>query len=77
MVRFDVTYLGKLATFLLMFAIPGFMLGGSDFPGHTGFQLASWILGIPGLVLSYWTALGYVPEIRRGIAAGRAPRLPA
>jgi cardiolipin synthase len=27
--RFDVTLLGKAATFLLMFAIPGFMLGSS------------------------------------------------
>ena len=27
MKRFDVTWLGKLATFLLMFAFPGFMLG--------------------------------------------------
>ncbi len=33
MKRFDVTWLGKLATFLLMFALPGFMLGASDFPG--------------------------------------------
>jgi cardiolipin synthase len=77
MPRFDVTWLGKTATFLLMFAIPGFVLGGSDFPGHTGFQVVSWILGIPGLVLSYWTGLGYVPEIRRGIAAGRAARVSA
>ena len=37
--RFDVTWWGKLATFLLMFAIPGFMLGGTDFPGHTLFQV--------------------------------------
>ena len=34
MKRFDVTWLGKLATFLLMFAFPGFMLGSSTFPGH-------------------------------------------
>ena len=26
MVRFDVTFLGKLATFLLMFAVPGFLM---------------------------------------------------
>lgn len=74
MQRFDVTRWGKLATFLLMFAIPGFMLGGSDFPGHTGFQVASWILGIPGLVLSWATAVAYVPKIRAGVAAGRAGR---
>jgi cardiolipin synthase (CMP-forming) len=71
MQRFDVTYWGKLATFLLMFAIPGFMLGSSDFPGHTGFLVASWIIGIPGLALSYYTAVAYVPSIRAGVAAGR------
>jgi cardiolipin synthase len=77
MTRFDVTWLGKTATFLLMFAIPGFVLGSSDFPGHTGFLVVSWVLGIPGLVLSYWTAVGYVPEIRRGVASGRAARVSA
>jgi cardiolipin synthase len=77
MARFDVTWLGKTATFLLMFAIPGFVLGASDFPGHAGFQVVAWVLGIPGLVLSYWTAVGYVPEIRRGVAAGRAARVSA
>jgi cardiolipin synthase len=74
MKRFDVTFQGKLATFLLMFAVPGFMLGASDFPGNSGFQIASWILGIPGLVLSYWTAISYIPTIRASILAGRAPQ---
>jgi cardiolipin synthase len=74
MERFDVTYWGKLATFLLMFAIPGFMLGDADSGsfGQRGFLIASWILVIPGLALSYWTAIQYVPKIRAGIAAGRA-----
>jgi cardiolipin synthase len=74
MPRIDVTWWGKLATFLLMFAVPGFLIGGSDFSGHGGFQVASWILGIPGLVLSYLTALAYVPKVRDAIAASkRAP----
>jgi cardiolipin synthase (CMP-forming) len=77
MQRFDVTYLGKLATFLLMFAFPGFLLGASDFPGNNGFQLASWILGIPGLVLSYYTAILYVPKIRENLRAGRSKRAAA
>jgi len=77
MTRFDVTWLGKTATFLLMFAIPGFVLGSSDFPGHGGFLVVAWVLGIPGLALSYWTAVGYVPEIRRGVASGRAARVSA
>lgn len=72
MARFDVSYWGKVATFLLMFAVPGFMIGSSDFPGHTGFQIASWILGVPGLVLSWMTAAAYVPQVRQAIAAGRA-----
>lgn len=71
MQRFDVTWWGKAATFLLMFAIPGFMLGSSDFPGHQGFQVASWVLGIPGLGLSYYTAASYVPMIAAGVQAGR------
>jgi cardiolipin synthase (CMP-forming) len=71
MPRFDVSWWGKLATFLLMFAVPGFMLGSSDFPGNSGFQIAAWIVGIPGLVLSWVTAVAYVPRVRAAIAAGR------
>ena len=71
MKRFDVTYWGKLATFLLMFTFPGFMLGASDFPGARGFQLASWILGLPGLALSYYTAAAYVPVIATHVRTGR------
>jgi cardiolipin synthase len=73
MERFDVTWWGKTATFLLMFAIPGFMLGDSDFFLHTAFLVASWVLAAPGLVLSYYTAVAYVPVIRRSLRAARAP----
>ena len=69
--RFDVTFRGKLATALLMFAIPAFMLGSTDFPLSTGFQIAGWVLGLPGLVLSYATAIAYIPLIREGVRAGR------
>lgn len=71
MQRFDVTWWGKTATFLLMFAFPGFMLGASDFPGHAAFQVAAWVVGIPGLVLSYYTGVAYIPSIRAGVRAGR------
>jgi cardiolipin synthase (CMP-forming) len=73
MKRFDVTWWGKLATFLLMFAFPGFMLGATTFPLHQGFLAAAWILGIPGLVLSYYTAIAYIPTIRRSLREGRTP----
>ena len=69
--RFDVTWWGKTATFLLMFAIPGFMIGASDFTAHRAFLVAAWILAVPGLALSYYTGLAYVPTIRASIKAGR------
>jgi len=71
MKRFDVTRWGKRATFLLMFAVPAFMLGASTFPGHRAFQIAGWILGIPGLILSYYTAVAYIPTIRAALREGR------
>jgi cardiolipin synthase (CMP-forming) len=72
MERFDVTYWGKLATFLLMFAFPGFMLGATDFPAHQFFLAVAWIMGIPGLVLSLYTAIAYVPMIRSHLHARHA-----
>ncbi len=71
MARFDVTWLGKTATFLLMFAFPGFMLGASDFPGARGFEIAAWLCGIPGLALSYYTAVTYVPVIASHVRRGQ------
>lgn len=74
MPRFDVTYLGKLATFLLMFAVPGFLVGNSDIAGADAFLIASWLVGIPGLILSYWTGIAYIPQVRRAVASGAAAR---
>jgi cardiolipin synthase len=71
MQRFDVTYLGKWATFLLMFAFPGFVMGESTMVGDEFFTVASWIIGPVGLALSWYTAFKYLPEIRRALAAGR------
>jgi hypothetical protein len=34
----------------------------------------AWLTGIPGLALSYWTGISYIPQVRKGIAAGRAHR---
>lgn len=72
MKRFDVTWWGKTATFGMMFAIPGFMIGHSDLTGHTAFEIAAWILGIPSLILSYWVAINYIPTLRAGVRDGRA-----
>lgn len=71
MERFDVTWWGKTATFLLMFSVPGFLMANSTAPITLFWQIAAWGFGIPGLVLSYYTAIAYVPRIRDGIRAGR------
>jgi cardiolipin synthase len=74
--RIDVTWWGKVATFLLMFAVPGFLIGSSTAALADLFQFVSWCLGIPGLVISYYTALRYVPEVRRRISEKRAAGVP-
>ncbi len=57
MQRFDVTWWGKTATFLLMFAVPGFLMAESSIGIAGGFEVAAWCFAIPGLVLSYYTAV--------------------
>jgi cardiolipin synthase len=75
MKRFDVTWLGKLDTFVLMFAVPGFLLGSAfDFPGHRIFYVFSYIIGIPALVLSYYVAIAYIPTLRANLRDGRSDR---
>jgi cardiolipin synthase len=72
--RIDVTWWGKTATFLLMFAVPGFLLGSSGIAIAGWFEAAAWILGIPGLVLSLWTGFAYIPKVRANIEIVRAER---
>ena len=74
MKRFDVTWWGKMATFLLMFAIPGLLLGQSDFRYKLPFQIGGWACAVPGLLISYWTAFTYIPVIRTNLREGRAER---
>jgi cardiolipin synthase (CMP-forming) len=71
MERFDVTWWGKTATFLLMFAVPGFLMGHSSIPIDEAFTVAAWCFGIPGLILSYYTGIAYIPTIRDAVRAGR------
>lgn len=72
MERFSVTWLGKCATFLLMGAVPSFLLGSTDVWEAPFFAVLAWAFGLPGLVLSYWTGIAYIPLVRRGVAVGRA-----
>lgn len=72
--RIDVTWVGKAGTFLLMIAFPLFLAGHSTLGwADTGGTLA-WLAGIPGLALSLYAALRYIPLARVALAEGRAER---
>lgn len=72
--RIDVTWFGKAATFLLMGAFPAFLVGESDASYAGGMEILAWSVGLPGLVLSYYSALLYVPLGRAALAEGRSGR---
>ena len=74
MERFDVTWLGKTATFLLMGAIPSFLNASAGVWESDFFHVVAYVIGIPGLVLSWYTGIAYIPQVRDGIRAGRANR---
>jgi cardiolipin synthase (CMP-forming) len=76
----DVTRMGKLSTFGLMFALPAFLLAavvgeGIDDPNRALWWLA-WALYAVNIVLYWASAFGYLRTVRsraRGAAAGGAP----
>ena len=74
MQRFSVSIWGKRYTFLLMFAVPLMLLAADDGRGADLVSLVAWAFAIPGIILSYSTALAYIPEIRRNLRLGREAR---
>lgn len=74
MERFAVSTLGKRYTFLLMTSVPFLLLGASDHPTAQLGTVIGWVLGLPGLALSYVTAIAYIPSIRLHLRQGRARR---
>ncbi|MGK2928956.1 MAG: CDP-alcohol phosphatidyltransferase family protein [Acidimicrobiales bacterium] len=70
--RIDVTWAGKAATFLLMGALPAFLVSYSDSSAADAYGILAWSVAIPGLVLSYYSALLYLPLGRTALAEGRA-----
>jgi len=70
--RIDVTWFGKAGTFFLMVAFPLFLASHSDLSWQGVADELAWAAGIPGLVLSLYAAVLYVPLARRALAEGRA-----
>jgi cardiolipin synthase (CMP-forming) len=75
MKSFPVLWNGKLATLLLMFSFPLFLLAASQ-RGTTSLvaSLLAWGSGIPGLFYSYQTAYLYIPLMRSAFREGRQER---
>ena len=71
MQRFAVSYWGKWYTLFLMTSVPLLLLGSSTSGLADGATVLGWIFAVPGLALSYHTAVMYVPVIRANLRAGR------
>jgi cardiolipin synthase len=65
--RIDVTWFGKAYTLLLMLAFPLFLASHSTLGWADGARTAAWIFGVPGLVLSWYSAALYGPVARRAL----------
>lgn len=72
--RIDVTGVGKAGTFFLMCAFPLFLGGTSDASGAPVMDALAWMMGVPGLVLSLYAAVRYIPLASAALREGRAAR---
>jgi len=70
--RIDVTWFGKAYTLLLMIAFPLFLVSDSTVGWADTAETLAWMFGIPGLVLSWYSAALYVPKARVALAEARA-----
>jgi cardiolipin synthase len=70
--RIDVTWFGKAGTFGLMIAFPLFLASNSNLFWADTAGVLAWVAGIPGLALSLYAAVLYVPIARRALREGRA-----
>ena len=70
--RIDVTWWGKAGTFANMFAFPLFLGSHSTVSYSSVCGFLAWVALVPGLVLSYYALLLYVPIARRALREGRA-----
>ena len=68
-VRIDVRWIGKVATFGLMCAVPLVSWGAFDLPLHALATAAGWFAFWVGLPLYYAAAALYAVDLRKGLAA--------
>ena len=74
MERFPVSKNGKWYTFFLMMAVPFLLLAESSHITADFGLVVGWLCAVPGLALSYYTAVMYVPLVRTNLRKGRAAK---
>jgi cardiolipin synthase len=73
-VRLDVRWIGKIATFSLMCAIPWIAWGRLDLPLAEAALVAGWIAYAVGIVEYYVAAVRYAIDLRAAASDGTSPR---
>jgi cardiolipin synthase len=71
--RIDVTWFGKAYTLLLMIAFPLFLASESTVSWNEAAGTVAMLVGIPGLVLSWYSAVLYLPIARRALRERSVP----
>jgi cardiolipin synthase len=61
--RFPVSRIGKWATFALMSAVPWITIGQAG-GWWVSFTVLGWLVGVPGVLISYWSFFGYLPTVK-------------
>lgn len=73
--RIDVAWVGKAGTFGLMWAFPLFLMSHAPVGWHQTARALAWVFAIPGLALSLYAAVAYLPRCRAALREGRAARV--
>ena len=68
----DVTWLGKTSSFGLMFTFPFFLISAGTVGTHSEvWEIISYSIGAPSLLLHYFAAIGYIPLARYALKEHR------
>lgn len=70
-VRIDVRWIGKAATFGLMFAFPSIAWGNFGLFVHTALLVFGWVVFVPSIVLYYLAGIVYAFDMRRALRTKR------
>ncbi len=68
-----VHFIGKAATFCLLYAFPAVLLGAGNWPGAMVFKVVGWAFAIWGTGLYWWACLLYLRQTYHLLQTPRAP----